>query len=50
MSDHPLPAAESVSETRYLRVPFELLAPAAEAAAVHQLVVLAAHLHDLRRS
>lgn len=33
----------------YLLVPFELLAPAAEAAAVHEFIALAARLHDLRR-
>lgn len=50
MSEQHLPETETVHERRYVRVPFELLAPAAETAAVHQLVALAARLHDLRRS
>jgi hypothetical protein len=40
----------ALQQPHYVRVPFELLAPAAEAAAVHQLIMLAARLHDIRRS
>ena len=49
MSDQHLPDAEPVHQPRYVRVPFERLAPAAETAALHQLVALAARLHDQRR-